>query len=370
MDIFITATFLILICLYMSWNIGSNDLANAMGTIIGSKVLTINQVIIIASLFEFLGAISIGGRVATTLSSNIVPLYKIFVQSENLLIYGMIASLLTSSFLVTLATFYSLPVSTSHSIVGSILGFGISCIFQNYLIFNDINWVKVIFISISWILSPFIGFILSFFIFYFLNNIFIKKNIQNIKLIRDKIKIFQIITSCFISFSHGSNDVSNSIAPLKGLILIFGATSFLYTKESANIIGYNLSFFIAHHWNVLLLMIGAFGIVIGFSTYGKKVIDTIGSNIIEMDSIKGCIAEFSTALIVLVHSFSAFPVSTTHVLVGSIVGIGIANEEKSINFNILKKILLSWILTVPLSSIFTMTILELLFYFFNPIIMF
>lgn len=367
MDIFIIIFFLIFTCLYMSWNIGSNDLANAMGTIVGSGSLNLYQVIFIASIFELIGAISIGNNVTTTLSSDIIPLYKIFIQSDTLLIYGMISSLLTSSILITLATFYKLPVSTSHSIVSSILGFGIYCIFKGYLSFHEIYWSKLIYIIIGWFFSPIMGFLISFLIYFFMNIIFIKNNFS--KNIKKKLSYLQIISSCLISLSHGSNDVSNSIFPIKSLILVFGTTSLFYKRNCSKIIGYPFCVFFSHHWNIILLIIGAFGMIIGFITYGKKIIQTIGHDIINLNSLTGFIVEIATAIVVLLNSIIAFPVSTTHVLIGSIIGVGITNKKKNINKKILKRIFISWVITIPFSIIITMLILVIFIKFSSFVLM-
>ena len=367
MDILIIIFFLIFTCLYMSWNIGSNDLANAMGTIVGSGSLNLYQVIFIASIFELIGAISIGNNVTTTLSSDIIPLYKIFIQSDTLLIYGMISSLLTSSILITLATFYKLPVSTSHSIVSSILGFGIYCIFKGYLSFHEIYWSKLIYIIIGWFFSPIMGFLISFLIYFFMNIIFIKNNFS--KNIKKKLSYLQIISSCLISLSHGSNDVSNSIFPIKSLILVFGTTSLFYKRNCSKIIGYPFCMFFSHYWNIILLIIGAFGMIIGFITYGKKIIQTIGHDIINLNSLTGFIVEIATAIVVLLNSIIAFPVSTTHVLIGSIIGVGITNKKKNINKKILKRIFISWVITIPFSIIITMLILVIFIKFSSFVLM-
>ena len=368
MNIFLIIFFLILICLYMSWNIGSNDLANAMGTIIGSGSLNLYQVIFIASVFEIIGAISIGNNVTTTLSNGIIPLYKIFIQSDTLLIYGMISSLLTSSLLISLATFYRLPVSTSHSIVSSILGFGVFCILKGYLSYHEIYWSKLVYIIIGWFLSPVIGFFVSFFICFIINTIIKNKKII-LKNFEKKLSFLQIISSCLISLSHGSNDVSNSISSIKSLMLIFGTTSIFYKKNCSNIIGYHLCILFSHHWNIILLIFGAIGMIFGFITYGKKIIQTIGHDIIKLNSLTGFIVEITTAIVVLFNSIIAFPVSTTHVLIGSIIGVGIINDKKNINKDILKRIFVSWIITIPLSIIITIFFLVTLTSFFSYFLM-
>ncbi|WNY27287.1 inorganic phosphate transporter [Methanolapillus ohkumae] len=315
---------------YMAWNIGANDLANAMGTSVGSKALTIKQVIIIASFFELTGALLFGGGVTGTIAKGIVPLDPIMAVNPDIVAVGMLGAILAAGFWITLATLYNLPVSTTHSIVGSVLGFGIVCAILGIITFSEIHWSVMLGIVGSWLLSPLLGGIVAYLIFYVVRKKFLQ-NSDKVAGIEKKFILFQVITACFVAFSHGSNDVANAIGPLYAVYEMYGPYSF------------NLM-------NALLLL-GGLGIVIGLATWGYKVIDTVGNKITELTPTRGFSAQFATAAVVLGHSVIGLPISTTHVLVGAVIGVGLAGGLSGINLKVLKNIVSSWIVTVPVSAI-------------------
>jgi len=390
------------IAFYVAWSIGANDVANSMGTSVGSRALSLRKAVIIAGIFEFLGATLIGIHVTKTIQHGIVnPDTSTFLANPNIFVYGMLASLLAAAIWITITTFYSLPISTSQSIVGALIGFGIVATGA-----SAINWGKIIQIGESWFLSPLIGAVLAFIIFYIIKKVifdtdkpfesmkkslpffvfalisvilfsifkslektdfqimsiltilqitfiiaFICAVISYFLICRYKISnhktdaeiynsiehvfiYLQIITACFVAFAHGSNDVANAIGPLSAVINI------LQSGSIESVVGVPL-------W---LIFLGGIGIVAGLATWGYKVIGTIGRKITEITPTRGFSAEFSTAVVVLMCSRFGLPVSTSQVLVGSVIGIGFAKGIVAVDLKIIKKIFVSWIITVPVSA--------------------
>ena len=393
------------IAFYVAWSIGANDLANSMGTSVGSKALSIKKAVIIAGIFEFAGAVLVGVHVTRTLQSGIVnPNLPIFVNNPYLYIYGMLSALLAAAIWITISTYFSLPISTSQSIVGALIGFGVVAAGV-----SAVSWGKIVEIGESWVLSPFAGALLAFLVFYILKKLIfdVKKpfastkkvlpflsfvliavilfsifhslectNIPPIPLvyavlitivcgciaavvcyifvqrykpgplktdmdqyhaIEHMFVYLQIITACFVAFAHGSNDVANAIGPLAAIINI------LESGTVTSIMG----------CPVWLIVLGAVGIVVGLSTWGYKVIYTIGRRITEITPTRGFSAEFSTALVVLVCSQFGLPVSTSQVLVGSVIGVGLAKGIVAVDLKIIRTILTSWVITVPISALTT-----------------
>lgn len=403
--------------LYMAWNIGANDVANAMGTSVGSKALTFKKAILIAAIFEFAGAFLVGANVTDTIRSKIVDFSS--VVDHWVLIKGMLAALIGSAIWIHIATFFGWPVSTSHSIVGGVMGFG--------LIVGGINaikWGKIGFIAGSWILSPLVGALLGALIFIFIRNkmldsrtplknliryapymmfvislilfmalffkglknlkleltflealgvsaaisavvgiisarlltLFVLKKIKNrdllegqqygkqYQIIEETFKYLQIITACFMAFAHGSNDVANATGPIAAIFSSF--KSGLVAQKS-----------VVPSW---VLGLGAVGIVIGLFTYGYKVIRTIGEKITEITPTRGFSAEFGAAFTILIGSKLGMPISTTHTVVGAIIGIGFARGMAAINRNIIKNIFSSWVITLPAAGIFSIIAFKLM----------
>ena len=321
---------IILAGLYMAWNIGANDLANAMGTSVGSGALSIKQVIIVAAVFEFIGAVFFGKRVTSTIAKGIVPIDTIGAVDPNLVVIGMLAAILAAGFWITLATFYNLPVSTTHSIVGSVLGFGLVAAYGGIIGFNDINWPVLIKIVGSWLVSPLLGAAIAFVIFSLIRYFIIQRaddpyNIEN------KFVILQILTACYIAFAHGSNDVANAVGPISAALSMFGMVDVVIPT-----------------W---VLAIGGIGMVIGLATWGYRVIETIGTKITELTPTRGFSAEFATATVVVLHSYSSLPISTTHTLVGSVIGVGLAGGLAAVDLSMIGRIIVSWIVTVPVAAL-------------------
>ncbi|MCE5295444.1 MAG: inorganic phosphate transporter [Chlamydiales bacterium] len=381
---------------YAAWNIGANDVSNAMGTSVGSKALTIRQAVVIAAIFEFCGAVFFGSHVSETLQQGIVN-PQVFAEHPHILVNGMLASLLACGIWLQLATYFGLPVSTTHAIVGALVGFG--AVVGGT---GAIYWNEVFSIACSWVVSPLMGATVGFVffsvmrkrIFYSANPLAATKKVlpwivASLVIVfslvglwnviapqgdmLDKLEIIflmaltaalatgifcrymkvpdhapdgmhgeftrverifgalQIVSACLMAFSHGANDVANAIGPLAAIINITetGSTNFQATIP---------------FW---ILVLGGVGIVAGLATWGWRVIETIGKKITELTPSRGFSAEFAAALTVLLASRLGFPISTTHTLVGSVLGVGLAGGLGAINLRMIRDIILAWIVTIP-----------------------
>ncbi len=330
MDLFDPVVIALIIAgLYMAWNIGANDLANAMGTSVGSGALSIKQVIVIAGVFEFAGAVFFGERVTSTIAKGIVPIDSIKLIEPHFVVIGMLAAILAAGFWITFATFYNLPVSTTHSIVGAVLGFGLMLAYNGVIGFADINWLVLAKIVGSWLVSPLLGAALAYIIFSIIRY-FLLQQADNPYDIEKRFVTLQILTACFIAFAHGSNDVANAVGPLLAAMNTLGLTNSTVP--------------------IWVLAIGGFGMVLGLATWGYRVIETIGTKITELTPTRGFSAEFATASVVVLHSYSSLPISTTHTLVGSVIGVGLAGGLAAVDLSVIGKIIMSWIITVPVAA--------------------
>ena len=394
---------------FMAWGIGANDVANAMGTSVGSGAVTIKQAIIIAVIFEFAGAILAGGEVTATIRKGILDA-ALFTNEPHLLVYGMLASLLAAGMWLLIASSFGWPVSTTHSIVGAIVGFGAVGVGV-----DAVAWSKVFKIVISWIASPILAGVIAFILFRSLQNLIIDTKhpfdnakkyvpyymflvgfiislvtifkglkhvgmsfdtftsyslsigvgllvaiigtfvIRDIHLDPDENKDFyyasmervfsvlMIITAAAMAFAHGSNDVANAIGPLAAIYSVV---------ESGGLIGAKSAL------PVWILLVGGTGIVIGLITYGHKVIATIGTGITQLTPSRGFAATLAAAATVVIASGTGIPVSTTQVLVGAVLGVGLARGMAALDTRVINKIFLSWIVTLPAGAF-----MSILFFF-------
>lgn len=390
--------------LFMAFSNGANDVANAFATAVGAKTINAKNALFLAAFFNFLGAILLGYNVVLTMIDNLIPLKM--VSNPSLYIFGMTISLISSSIFIFLSTLLGLPVSSTHSAVGSLTGISIVL-----LGFKSIQWKTLLLISLAWIISPIFAGSLSFFASIFINAknknnfnnikyylsisislllsilfIFFYKNIvcklflffpiwiflfifinvifstflnnkKNLEFFLHKV---HICTACYISFAHGSNDVSNSIAPLFAISMAIGKNFLLYQNN-------NNTMYVPFY----MLLFGGGGMSLGIFVLGHKVITTLGSNITKLNLIKGLSADLSTSTSVTLSTLLGVPVSTTHAATGSIIGIGLYetffnNDLKNnlLNFKILKRIILTWLITVPTSSLLTIIIYKIIFYIF------
>ncbi len=386
--------------LFMAWGIGANDVANAMATSVGSKAITIKQAILIAAVFEFAGAIMAGGQVTSTIRKGIVDVTDLGATPE-ILVMGMLAALLAAGTWLLIASHKGWPVSTTHSIVGSIVGFAIVGIGA-----DAVQWGKVGTIVMSWVTSPLLAAILSFLIFrsvqkliletdapldnakkyvpfyvffvgFIIAMVTIVKGLKHVGLeitgmeavyaaiivglavmflgkflisrlefeesndmkfhyanVEKIFSVLMLLTACAMAFAHGSNDVANAIGPLAAVASIV-ETGELSQKSPLPI------------W---ILFVGGVGIVLGLAMYGRKVIETVGTKITELTPSRGFCCEVSAATTVVLASGIGLPISTTHTLVGAVLGVGVARGMSALNLGVIRSIFMSWVITLPIGA--------------------
>lgn len=382
------------IAFYMAWSIGANDVSNSMSTAVGAKAITHKQAVIIAGVLVFLGAVLVGPHVSETIKSEIIKVDSI---QPNILILGFISALLAAAIWSTLSTWKEMPISTTHSIIGALMGFGIIAGG-----IGSVNWLKIGSVAASWILSPVFGCIIAFFVFKIIVKLIFAKeepvgaakivgpviigitgflvsssllfktslsknfNISDLEgllislavaVIVSIIGIFllrkiqakkeedyftvenifrklQIATSCYVAFSIGANDVANAIGPVAGIIPLAENG----TLSSTTSIPFQL------------LVLGGIGIAVGAMTWGKRVMKTVGERITNLTNTRGFSVDFGAATTVLVASRLGMPISTSHTVVGAVIGVGLARGLEAIDLRIIKKIVISWVLTLPIAA--------------------
>ena len=453
---------------YMAWSVGANDVANAMGTSVGSGALTLKQAVMLAAILEFSGAFFVGSHVSETVRKGIIDTQS-FNDQPMLLAYGMLAAMLAAAAWLQFASYYGWPISTTHSIVGAIIGFGVVVGGP-----SAVHWEKVGAITSSWVISPVLSGTIAFFLFSFirrqvfdsaapvlkakqltpylvffvfsilslvmvfkgLKNLhldlpltqallmacgiglaaavvshFLVKNIpeipdeaetlppswslsiglgradknlkkalessngdmqseledilEKVSKMREEVKqkvdsekevvtyqkverIFiylQILSAGFVAFAHGANDVANAIGPLAAVINIVqtGAVSMKSAVPT---------------W---VLALGGIGIIVGLATWGWRVIETVGKRITDLTPSRGFSAEFSAAITIVLASKLGIPISTTHTLVGAVLGVGMARGLEALNLRTVRDIVISWVVTIPVGAVLTI----LLFYIFR-----
>jgi PiT family inorganic phosphate transporter len=403
--------FTVLACLFgffMAWGVGANDVANAMGTSVGSKAVTIKQAFIIAAVFEFAGAFLAGGEVTKTIRKGMID-SQVLAGSPELVVYGMLASLLAAGIWLMVASRAGWPVSTTHSIVGAIVGFAAVGIGM-----EAVQWGKIGTIVMSWIISPALAGVIAYWLFvsvqrfildtpnplvsakryvpiyiflvgFVIAMVTMTKGLKHVGLklsafenytiaaliglavmvmgvflirrlrfdpaadsdfhfanVERVFGVLMIFTACAMAFAHGSNDVANAVGPLAAVVSI--AETGMVAADS-----------MMPGW---ILLLGGAGIVIGLMTYGHKVIATVGTGITELTPSRGFAATLGAATTVVLASGTGLPISTTHTLVGGVLGVGLARGIAALNLNVVRTIFLSWIVTLPAGAI-----LAILFFF-------
>ncbi len=451
--------------LYMAWTIGANDVANAMGTSVGSGALTLRNAIIVAAVMEFAGALLAGGQVTDTVRKKILDPEVAFVAHNNtvaapmgnmtanmtanntamqtmggdlvfsneLYVYGMLAALLGTAIWLTLATWWGMPVSTTHSIVGGVIGAGMFAAGSFYgwdRAGDAVAWEKVIEIFQSWVFAPLLGGLIAFLLFWFIKLAIFNSNdplaavrrwrwlfilldvgiivmatllkgLKNAawyqdlgwitksaagntvlsttgwigaltitfgitfgaeaiiryrnrnaphpvatgakrdkdlyKQVEKRFIALQIVTAASVAFAHGANDVANAIGPLAGIIAVVNADPGVFPSKAV------LPFWI--------LLVGGVGIVVGLATWGWRVMQTIGKKISEITPSRGFAAELAAAATIILATVQGIPVSTSQILVGAVIGVGLARGVAAIDLKILRDIVASWLLTLPAAGI-------------------
>lgn len=412
-------TFIVLACafgFFMAWGVGANDVANAMGTSVGSRALTIRQAVIVAAIFEFAGAYLAGGQVTETIRKGMIDA-SLLADNPELLVYGMLASLLAAGIWLMLASTRGWPVSTTHSIVGAIVGFAAVGIGV-----AAVKWGKIGSIVMSWVISPVLAGIIAYWLFisvqYFILNtkhplesakryvpfyiflvgfiislVTIQKGLSHTGIhlttlqsymvatgigvavmllgivgirrlkfdpredsdfhftnVEKVFGILMMVTACAMAFAHGSNDVANAVGPLAAIVGIVESGGQVAQKSVMPI------------W---ILLLGGAGIVIGLITYGHRVIATVGTGITELTPSRGFAATLAAAITVVLASGTGLPISTTHTLVGAVLGVGLARGIAALNLNVVRMILLSWIVTLPAGAILSIIFFYLLVIIFG-----
>lgn len=386
---------------FMAYGVGANDVANAMGTSVGSKALTLKQALIIAAVFEAAGAWLAGGEVTSTIRSGIVDA-EAFKDVPQLLVYGMIGSLLAAGSWLLVASHYGWPVSTTHSIVGAIIGFASVGVGMDY-----VHWDSVGGIVGSWVVTPLLSGVLAFLIFMSAQH-FIFNTDSPLKAAKKFVPYYMFFAAYIMSYvtvtkglKHVGLDLSTSdgillclaialvvaligafaISRLKidpeadkemhftnvekifGILMIFTACCMAFAHGSndvANAIGPLAAVVgiiqsggqildkVSLDWWILPL--GAIGIVVGLATLGAKVIQTIGENITHLTPSRGFAAEIAAATTVVVASGMGLPISTTQTLVGAVLGVGMARGIAALNLGVIRNIFVSWVVTLPIGA--------------------
>ncbi|KAF2956952.1 phosphate permease [Marinitoga sp. 38H-ov] len=397
--------FALLIGFSMALAIGANDVANSMATAVGAKAITPKQAVIIAGVLEFVGATFFGKQVTETIRKGILHLDVL--ADPKIVIWGSLAALIGATIWLAIATYKSWPVSTTHSIVGGMVGYGIAAGG-----FAVVNWSKIITITLSWVISPLVGLVVSYLMFKsisatILHSKDIKRNskiwipfflglaafiialsfitktlhipitikaiiyavlfgillsiiimiyiILKLKNVSDDPYIYveeifrksQVVTSCYVALAHGANDVANAIGPVAA---VYAAVVTGTVGAKAEIPRY-------------ILALGGLGIAIGVAVWGSRVMKTVGTEITELNNSRGFAIDFSTATTVLMASNLGMPISTTHTVVGSVIGNGLARGTGSINLGVIKDIFISWFLTVPAAAIVSYVLFKFILLF-------
>ena len=415
MDAGLTVILVAAICagLYMAWAIGANDVANSMGTSVGSGAITVGVAILIAGVFEFLGAFLAGGEVTSTIRKGIIDADAL-EHDPDLLVIGMLSALLAAAVWLTVASRFGWPVSTTHSIVGAIIGFAVVAIG-----FEAVHWWDVATIAASWVVTPVLAGVIAFLLVlsvqwlifnrddpaanarryvpvYIFAAVFVTATVTFVKglkhvgmelsmpmallysvvaaaavavasrLVIDRMSfrslesstggqsrftdvekvfgILMIVTASGMAFAHGSNDVANAIGPVAAIVGVV-TTGGVAAKSAVPV------------W---VLLIGAAGIVVGLATFGYRVMATIGRKITELTPSRGFAAEFAAASTVVVASGTGLPVSTTQTLVGAVMGVGLARGMGALDFGVVRTILVSWVVTLPVGAVLAVAFYYLL----------
>lgn len=396
--------------LFMTWGIGANDVANAMGTSVGSGAISVTTAIIVAAVFEFAGAALAGGHVTGTIRKGIIDPAPI-ADNPEILVFGMLASLLAAAIWLAIASFRGWPVSTTHSIVGALVGFGMAGIG-----IDAVQWTKIGQIAASWVISPVIGGGIAFVLMMSIHRLILNAErpfesavrwgpyyvflvgfvislvtlfkglkhldielsvvmsfvvaaiigvilalvgwhaVRRVRVDAEADRVFQfasvervfvplmIFTACAMAFAHGSNDVANGVGPLAAVYGLVKSGGELAQKSELPL------------W---ILALGGGGIVLGLVTYGYRVMQTIGTRITELTPTRGFSATLAAAVTVVLASRTGMPVSTTHIAVGAVMGVGLARGIAALDLRVIGSIFVSWLITLPVGGL-----LAAFFFFF------
>jgi inorganic phosphate transporter, PiT family len=401
--------------LFMALGIGANDVANAMGTSVGSRALTVRQAIVIAAVFELLGSVAAGGQVTNTIRKGIIDA-ELLAGSPDLLVCGMLAALLAAGIWLLVASWAGWPVSTTHSIVGAIVGFA-----AVGLGVSAVQWGKVGSIVMSWVVSPVLAGAIAFALFrsvqrlildtadpfsraktyvpiymflvgFVVTLVTLLKGLKHVGLelstaqsyayatlcgavltalgaaVVRRVKedpqadrdfhfasvervfgVLMMVTACAMAFAHGSNDVANAIGPVAAVVSVAQSGGTIATEAAVPF------------W---ILLIGGVGIVLGLVLYGYRVMATVGTRITDLTPSRGFAATLAAAMTVVFASGTGLPISTTHTLVGAILGVGVARGMAAIDMSVVRMIFMSWVITLPAGAFLAV----IFFYVFRAVL--
>lgn len=389
----------------MAFNLGANDVANSMASAVGAKAITVRQAVFIAGTLNFAGAVFLGSHVTATVSKGIIN--PAAIADPKLIMVGMFAALLAAGTWVLIATLTSLPVSSTHSIVGAIMGFGLVAGGPDV-----VNWLKMGGIVMSWIISPFFAATIGFLVFshirkyilfkrHFLRQVrlwapfwialtlalislsflyktpagkglhlhwtvslmiaaalsgaafvaarmVVTRMIANVEQgaegVEQVFRKMQVGTSCYVALSQGANDVANAIGPVAAIYLI--------AKEHVLLAKADVP--------LSMLVLGGVGIAVGIAALGHRVMGTVGEKITTLTNTRGFAVDFGAASTVLLASNMGLPVSTTHAAVGAVAGVGLARGFKAVDFRVLGRIVMYWVATVPIAALTSIVFFVLL----------
>ena len=391
--------------LFMTWGIGANDVANAMGTSVGSGAITVRQAIVIAAIFEFAGAFIAGGSVTKTIRKGIIN-PELIVGTPEILVFGMLAALLAAAVWLMIASAQGWPVSTTHTIIGGLVGFAVVAIGV-----DAVSWGKIGQIVASWLISPLLGGLIAFFLMTSIHKLILRteepfenarkwgpayiflvgwivslvtlfKGLKHLNMdfgpvtslllatgfglviayigkrmigrvtvekgtgremqfasVEKAFAPMMIFTACAMAFAHGSNDVANGIGPLAAVVSIVQSGGEVAQTASMPL------------W---VLALGGVGIVVGLGTLGYRVMRTIGTQITELTPTRGYCATLAAASTVVLASKTGLPVSTTHIAVGAVMGVGMTSGLAAVDLRVIRDIVGSWLITIPAGAVMAM----------------
>jgi PiT family inorganic phosphate transporter len=390
---------------FMAFNLGGNDVANSMASAVGARAITVKQAVFIAGSLSFVGAVFLGSHVTATISKGIVN--PEMIADTKIIMIGMFSALLAAGFWVFLATLTALPVSSTHSIVGSMLGFGLAAGG-----IGTVNWLILGGVVLSWVISPLFAAALSFFVFshikktildrkrfllqtkrwapvwvaltfsliilsflyktpvgknmdlgwwiplllssaafiaiYLVTRLIVHRTLagkeKNVDSVENIFKRIQICTSCYVALSHGANDVANAIGPVMAIYVIAKQHVFVPEAEVP----------------LSILVLGGLGIATGIALFGGRVMATVGERITLLNNTRGFSVDFGAATTILLASKMGLPVSSTHAAVGGVAGVGLARGFRAVDFRVLGRIFIYWVLTVPIAAFTSILIFNIL----------
>jgi len=315
---------LLLMAIGVGWSIGANDAANSLGTAVGSRVLTLRQAVLLIVIFGFLGAFFQGSQVIKTIGKGIVPIDQL---ERNVSMSLALAACLATCIWVVIATYWKIPVSTSHSIVGGVAGAGVA-------IHTTVRWNVFLNIFVCWIFTPLGAAILGFLFYWIFKNFFYRFLPR--KYLRQILSVLIILSGCYMAYSWGANDVANATGIISGVGLLTPKMSVVF---------------------------GGLAIILGIMTWGYKVIETVGSQITYLMPVMAFSAQLASAINVHMYTFWGIPVSTSHSIVGAIIGVGMVRGARVINKHILRDIIICWLATPFVTGVISFLILNGIFFF-------